>query len=187
MATASTTTSSSARPMETRPGRDPVPTSWSRPSATPSETWAIGSAPVRDERGLSGLRGQPRRVRLPGPGAEQPGQRRDSSARRRHRRRRRSASRRASSRARCTSRGAPAPASTSTPSRSCGRRPTPSRCTPTTGAASSSPPSTRARRRHIDGSVASGQTWFYRVLARADNGGGTYIACQTQALSVTIP
>ena len=39
----------------------------------------------------------------------------------------------------------------------------------------------------VDGSVASGQTWFYRVLARADNGGGTYIACQTQALSVTIP
>ena len=40
---------------------------------------------------------------------------------------------------------------------------------------------------YVDGSVASGQTWFYRVLARADNGGGTYIACQTQALSVTIP
>ena len=39
----------------------------------------------------------------------------------------------------------------------------------------------------VDASVASGQTWFYRVLARADNGGGTYIACQTQALSVTIP
>jgi hypothetical protein len=39
----------------------------------------------------------------------------------------------------------------------------------------------------IDSSVASGQTWFYRVLARADNGGGTYIACQSAAVSVTIP
>jgi hypothetical protein len=38
-----------------------------------------------------------------------------------------------------------------------------------------------------DVDVASGQTWFYRVFARADNGGGTYIACNTQALSVTIP
>ena len=40
---------------------------------------------------------------------------------------------------------------------------------------------------HIDYSVTSGQTWFYRVLARADNGGGTYIACQSAAVSVTIP
>jgi hypothetical protein len=40
---------------------------------------------------------------------------------------------------------------------------------------------------HIDSTVASGQTWFYRVLARADNGGGTYIACQSNAVSVTIP
>ena len=39
----------------------------------------------------------------------------------------------------------------------------------------------------VDTSVASGQTWFYRVLARADNGGGTYIACQSAAVSVTIP
>jgi len=39
----------------------------------------------------------------------------------------------------------------------------------------------------VDASVASGQTWFYRVLARADNGGGTYIACQSNAVSVTIP
>ena len=39
----------------------------------------------------------------------------------------------------------------------------------------------------VDHSVASGQTWFYRVLARADNGGGTYIACQSNAVSVTIP
>lgn len=39
----------------------------------------------------------------------------------------------------------------------------------------------------VDGSVASGQTWFYRVLARADNGGGSYIACQSAAVSVTIP
>lgn len=39
----------------------------------------------------------------------------------------------------------------------------------------------------VDASVASGQTWFYRVLARADNGGGTYIACQSAAVSVTIP
>ena len=38
-----------------------------------------------------------------------------------------------------------------------------------------------------DHDVASGQTWFYRVLARADNGGGTYIACQSNAVSVTIP
>jgi len=28
-----------------------------------------------------------------------------------------------------------------------------------------------------DTAVASGQTWFYRVLARADTGGGTFIAC----------
>ncbi len=39
----------------------------------------------------------------------------------------------------------------------------------------------------VDASVASAQTWFYRVLARADNGGGTYIACQSNAVSVTIP
>jgi len=39
----------------------------------------------------------------------------------------------------------------------------------------------------VDASVASGQTWFYRVLARADNGGGNYIACQSAAVSVTIP
>ncbi len=39
----------------------------------------------------------------------------------------------------------------------------------------------------VDADVASGQTWFYRVLARADNGGGTYIACQSAAVSVTIP
>ena len=39
----------------------------------------------------------------------------------------------------------------------------------------------------VDASVATGQTWFYRVLARADNGGGTYIACQSAAVSVTIP
>jgi hypothetical protein len=39
----------------------------------------------------------------------------------------------------------------------------------------------------VDWSVSSGQTWFYRVLARADNGGGSYIACQTNAVSVTIP
>ena len=39
----------------------------------------------------------------------------------------------------------------------------------------------------VDASVASGQSWFYRVLARADNGGGTYIACQSNAVSVTIP
>jgi len=38
-----------------------------------------------------------------------------------------------------------------------------------------------------DTAVASGQTWFYRVLARADTGGGTFIACSTQALMVTIP
>ena len=38
-----------------------------------------------------------------------------------------------------------------------------------------------------DTAVASGETWFYRVAARADQGGGTFIACQTQVLSVTIP
>lgn len=38
-----------------------------------------------------------------------------------------------------------------------------------------------------DTSVESGQTWFYRVLARADQGGGNFIACQTQAAAVTIP
>ena len=39
----------------------------------------------------------------------------------------------------------------------------------------------------VDASVEPGQTWFYRVLARADNGGGTYIACHSAAVSVTIP
>lgn len=39
----------------------------------------------------------------------------------------------------------------------------------------------------VDVDVASGQTWFYRVFARADAGGGSYIACHTQAVSVTIP
>ncbi|HEX7197606.1 MAG TPA: hypothetical protein VF364_12335 [Candidatus Limnocylindria bacterium] len=39
----------------------------------------------------------------------------------------------------------------------------------------------------VDAHVKSGQTWTYRVLARADGGGGTYIACQTPALTVTIP
>ena len=39
----------------------------------------------------------------------------------------------------------------------------------------------------VDTAVAPGQTWTYRVLARADNGGGTYIACQSQAVTVTIP
>ncbi|MEP7082909.1 MAG: hypothetical protein ABI841_08065 [Chloroflexota bacterium] len=39
----------------------------------------------------------------------------------------------------------------------------------------------------VDTSVESGQTWFYRVLARADQGGGNFIACQTQAAAVTIP
>jgi hypothetical protein len=38
-----------------------------------------------------------------------------------------------------------------------------------------------------DASVASGQTWFYRVLGRADQGGGNFIACQTQVAAVTIP
>jgi hypothetical protein len=40
---------------------------------------------------------------------------------------------------------------------------------------------------YVDTAVAPGQTWIYRVLARADNGGGTYIACQTQAVAVAIP
>ncbi len=39
----------------------------------------------------------------------------------------------------------------------------------------------------VDTDVVSGQTWTYRVLARADAGGGTYIACQTPAVSVAIP
>jgi len=38
-----------------------------------------------------------------------------------------------------------------------------------------------------DASVQSGQTWFYRVLGRADQGGGNFIACQTQVAAVTIP
>jgi hypothetical protein len=38
-----------------------------------------------------------------------------------------------------------------------------------------------------DGSVASGETWFYRVVARADGGNGTYIACASQVVSVAIP
>jgi len=38
-----------------------------------------------------------------------------------------------------------------------------------------------------DGAVASGQTWYYRVLARADQGGGNFIACQSLAVAVTIP
>jgi outer membrane biosynthesis protein TonB len=40
---------------------------------------------------------------------------------------------------------------------------------------------------YVDTAVGPGQTWTYRVLARADNGGGTYIACQTQAVAVAIP
>ncbi len=39
----------------------------------------------------------------------------------------------------------------------------------------------------VDTAVESGQTWFYRVLARADQGGGNFIACQTAAAAVTIP
>lgn len=38
-----------------------------------------------------------------------------------------------------------------------------------------------------DASVASGQTWFYRVLARADIGNGNFIACASQVAAVTIP
>lgn len=38
-----------------------------------------------------------------------------------------------------------------------------------------------------DASVASGQTWYYRVLARADQGGGNFIACETAVAAVTIP
>lgn len=38
-----------------------------------------------------------------------------------------------------------------------------------------------------DGSVASGQTWFYRVVARADIGNGNFIACASQVAAVTIP
>lgn len=39
----------------------------------------------------------------------------------------------------------------------------------------------------VDTSGASGETWTYRVLARADAADGTYIACQTPAVSVAIP
>ena len=38
-----------------------------------------------------------------------------------------------------------------------------------------------------DGSVAPGQTWFYRVVARADIGNGNFIACASQVAAVTIP
>ncbi len=38
-----------------------------------------------------------------------------------------------------------------------------------------------------DASVASGQTWFYRVAARADIGNGNFIACASQVAAVTIP
>jgi hypothetical protein len=45
----------------------------------------------------------------------------------------------------------------------------------------------RAQTAFVDGAVATGQTWFYRVVARADNGYGTYIACQSEVVSVTLP